>query len=223
MRTRALILAAVVLGLWSVPMRGAHAARAKLPTLVGVAAVGDTAYEYAAQGEQTDAGARTVGILTNLTGLPQAPFAGSATSEATALFTVVSTVTVSQRVINATMRVVNYGGELRVYFHDPSTISATNPLTYTNPLGFAQGTLVARMAERGQDILTVLAPNQGVINGTAVTQQIVANSFTLGGHTYQFGRVGARNRTVYTGFGQRLSIKPIHDVLVLAGYSTVLP
>lgn len=221
MKAHMVILAAVLV-LWSVPIRGAHAEHVHLSTLVGVAGAGDTAYEYAAQGAQTDTGAQTLGILTNLAGLPQAPFAGSSTSEATALFTVVSKVTVYQRLINANMRVVNYSGEERIYFHDPSTISATNPITYTNPLGFAQGKLVARMAERGQDLLTVLAPNRGVINGNAVTQQIEADSFTLEGQTYQFGRIGARNRLVYTGFGQRLSIKPIHDEVVFAGYSATM-
>ena len=108
-----------------------------------------------------------------------------------------------------------------LFYVHPITPTAT--ITFTTPLSFAQGTLVARQTIQLEDVLTVIAPNKGLFNGTAVTQQLVANPFTLGGKKMQLERVGARGRAVYTGSAQRFSVNPLSVTAILAGYETALP
>lgn len=138
----------------------------------------------------------------------------------TAVFTLVDRLHVTQRVVNANLFILDLSGEQEIYAYP---VTPAVPIDWSNPASFAQGALVVRQSLRAQDVLTVIAPNQGLFSGTAVSVQTLAAPFVLGGKIMHLGQVGARGRLVYSGSGRRLSTAPLVVKAVLAGYQAALP
>jgi hypothetical protein len=139
------------------------------------------------------------GFLDEVAGIPDEVLFGDVLdrTEALARLTITGAVTLEQRTIRANVFVLDAVGTLQVFSLDAPGVSFDDLAT------FATGTAVAGYSVTLHDVLTVIAPNQGipVLSGELI--QTAAADFMLDGSWYRIGSPGARLALTGTGSGTR--------------------
>ena len=176
---------------------------------------GATAVEFRGRIEQTgstgqDFAAR--GILTALAGAQQSDlFEGAGTTIGNALFTVVASGSLVQRVLDQSVHALDIKGVLSVYQRQHGGAD------FDHPPSFSQGTRVAQFDLALQDVLTVFATQQGLPTLTGDMRQTQVG--TLGGSLsgQRFGANGQRLRMLAAGIGQLVDPATLNAHLEVAG------
>jgi hypothetical protein len=139
------------------------------------------------------------GYLTYVSGLPEsALFVDPANrSEASARFRFHSNVTATARFIRPNLISVSGTGDLRIYFGPPRGAN------FDAPGSFETGGRIATFHGRFENLLSVIAPEQGITAVTADLTQRSARAFRVGSHRYRLGRAGLRQRLEATGPGRK--------------------
>jgi hypothetical protein len=139
------------------------------------------------------------GWLTHVADLNDADlFTDPATTDAsTARLRWHAEVTVMQRNLLPNLFSATGKGDLRIFFDSDGGAQGDQPES------FATGRLVARYSGRYQNVLTVIAPDQAVVEITGELKQREAKSFQIGGGKRQLGRVGLLQRLSASGPGSR--------------------
>jgi hypothetical protein len=163
-------------------------------------APGQTAFELLGRVDQQGFDFVVYGYLTFVHGLPYAAiFSNPAqTSEATARLTFSGSASAVARTQLRNVIVIDAVGSLTVYAND------TPGASFDDPASFTDGTPAARFDLRIQNVLNVIAPNQGLSSLWADLTQTHARSFPVDGARHQLGKVGLRGRLEAIGQGTRL-------------------
>lgn len=193
---------------------------------VGVAPVGQNAFEFIGRINQNGFNFTGFGYLTYIKNLSNAQIYSNPTaaSEDTARFTYVATATLTSRAILSDVFVIDSQGTITFYF----TQSPPNR-DFNDPASFASGTPIATASLRYQDILLVQSSNKGLATGVGEVAQLSATPFSLGGQSYQFGQSNLFYRFSTVGNGTRTDPGPPISFVLLAGnavttgQSTFLP
>lgn len=158
-------------------------------------ATGQNALEVVGQSNQNGATFTGFGYLTHISGLSDdLLFTDPANrSEATAKFTYYGTAQLSARSVISTVHSVVSFGNTAIYFDEHPNRN------FNNPDSFKTGAQIATYTVRYQDILRVIAPNQGLSAGTGDHVQRTVTGFTLGGQQYRLGRPGLMERMSFAG------------------------
>jgi hypothetical protein len=179
---------------------------------VGLAPPGATACEFRCRISQTGASGGEfagVGYLTVARGLPStAVFAGEPRNESTALFTLVATGHLVQRVLDQNVHALDIAGSLTV--HERATPGAS----FDDPASFRTGRPVAVFELMLQDILAVFAPGHGIPTLSGDLTQVRAHRLASG---RRFGRIGAGFRMLATGLGTLVDPVTLNAELEMAG------
>jgi hypothetical protein len=182
---------------------------------VGVAPGGQNTTEVVGKIDQTGFEFSFYGYLTHINGMSETLLftSGDAISrtENTARFTFHGTATATSRSVISNVFVIDALGTINYYYQPEAGAS------FNNPQSFAQGTMIGSHGARIQNILNVVAPNQGLTTGFIELTQNNAVPFTIGGQQYQLGRGGLLQRLSYLGTGIRLEPAMPRVVLVVAG------
>jgi hypothetical protein len=139
------------------------------------------------------------GYLTYISGLPEAVlFVDPANrSEASARFRFHSNVTATARFLRPNLISVSGTGDLRIYFGPPRGAN------FDAPGSFETGGRIATYHGRFENLLSVIAPEQGLTTVAGDLSQRSARAFRLGGHRYRLGRAGLRQRLEASGPGRK--------------------
>jgi hypothetical protein len=139
------------------------------------------------------------GFLDEVAGIPGEVLFGDVLdrTEALARLTITGAVTLEQRTIRANVFVLDAVGTLELFSLDAPGASFDDPAT------FASGTAVAGYSVTLHDVLTVIAPNQGLPVLTGELIQTAASDFMLDDAWYRIGSPGARLTLAGTGLGTR--------------------
>jgi hypothetical protein len=182
--------------------------------LVGVADSSVNAVEFRSRIAQTGESFVSVGYLTKVAGATETDlFAATVHNEGSALLTVYSEGTLEQRALDQKVHALDIVGTLTIYQRPAPGAS------YANPASFRVGTPVAQFALRLHDILTVIAPGQGLPTLTGdLSQTAVGRVPSVGKH---FGRMGMRARFFATGLGQLNDPVTLSATFEMAGNWTV--
>jgi hypothetical protein len=204
---------------------GGLAAGGIAPDLAGAAALhrvgeprdGTAAAEVVGHLDQVGDAITGYGYLTRIHGLRRADlFRGPDATEATARFTFFSNVQVNARFIRGTLVSVDGVGTL-TFFLDSGGADFANPAT------FSDGTAIARFAAHFHNLLTVVAPNQGVSTIAGELTQRQARMFSFEGRRAQFGHRGLRLHLSVAGPSTRTAPSPPTAFFEVAGDITVVP
>lgn len=184
------------------------------PQQVGVAPLGQNAFEFIGRIDQNGFNFTGYGYLTHIKGLSddQIYTSPAAASEDTARFTYVATATLTSRAILSDVFVINSQGTITFYFTE-----SPPDRDFNNPTSFASGTPIATGSMRYQDILLVQSSNRGLATGVSEVTQLSDTSFTLGGQSYQFGQSNLFYRFSTVGNGTRTDPGPPISFVLLAG------
>ena len=164
-----------------VPVGAAAAARARR---IGEPRDGTAAAEVIGRLDQNGDAITGYGYLTRIHGLPDADlFRGATHDESTARFTFASAVQVNARFFRGALVSVDGVGSL-TFFLDG------NGGNFAEPASFSDGTPVAKFAAHFHNLLTVIAPNQGVSTIAGELKQRQASTFALDGRSTRFGHRG---------------------------------
>jgi hypothetical protein len=156
------------------------------------------------------------GYVTRIHGLSQSDlFRGPDATEATARFTFFSNVQVNARFIRGTLVSVDGVGTL-TFFVDP------NGADFSNPETFSDGTAIARFAAHFHNLLTVIAPDQGISTIEGELTQRHAHTFSLAGRHTRFGHRGLRLHLSVSGPSKRTAPSPPTAFFDVAGDLTVV-
>ena len=141
------------------------------------------------------------GFLTLVAGLRQAELfstRGDPLSESTAHFTFHATASLVQRsVVDDRVFVCDVVGRL-LHYYQPTPASS-----FDDPSSFARGTRVATSEFKLQDVLSTIAPNEGVPTLEGPVRQLTATRFRHGGRRLRFGRRNLPTRLFATGRATR--------------------
>ena len=175
----------------------AAAAEPAAEPVVGSTGKGRTAVELLAKIDQEATEFIGYGYLTFIHGLnlDQLFTDPSAPSESTARFTVHSSASLVSRVALGDVHALDLKGSMSIYF-DPN-----GGASFEEPDSFKAGTRIMAAKVTMQDILSVIAPNQGIPTLGGDVRQTLTEPFTLEGTDYQLGRVGLLTRLNGTGRG----------------------
>ena len=213
--------AAAASGLSAISAADAAAAESSSSGVVGAPADGRTAMEFVGRIDQNGGSFVAYGFFTFLDGLRRRQLfsaLGDPRSESAARFTFHATASLVQRsVIDQRVFVVDVTGTLAHYFQ------RTPGATFADPATFARGIRIARSSLRFQNVLSTIAPDEGVptLEGPMV-QETEPRRFTLDGRTRRFGRKGLRTHVYATGRGTRTEATAPVVSLSIAGNAIVL-
>src|SRR5436190_6156254 len=155
------------------------------------------------------------GYLTRVHGLSQASlFRGPQRTEATARFTFASRVQVNARFILGSLISVDGVGSL-TFFLDSSGADFAKPST------FSDGTAIATFAAHFHNVLTVIAPGQGISTIEGELKQRRARTFSFGGRRTRFGHTGLGLNLAVGGPSTRTAPSPPTAFFDVAGDLTV--
>ncbi len=157
-----------------------------------------------------------VGYLTRVNGLTDSQlFASSTHDETTALFTASSVGQLVSRVLDQNVHLLDVTGSLTVYRRSAPGAS------WTHPASFSRGKAVATYTLTIQDVLSVFAPSQGMLDLTADMVQTAAHA-PFGAGTARFGAVGDRLRLHGSGLGELVDPATLNAQLEIAGSWTAV-
>jgi hypothetical protein len=178
---------------------------------VGEPTDGTAAAEVVGHLDQVGDAITGYGYLTRIHGLGTGQlFRGSPATEATARFTFFSKVQVNGRFIRGALVSVDGIGTL-TFFLDPSGADFAKPDT------FSDGTAVATFAAHFHNLLTVLAPNQGISTIAGELTQREARTFAFERRLTQFGHRGLRLHLAVAGPSTRTAPSPPTATFEVAG------
>jgi hypothetical protein len=144
--------------------------------------------EFVGQFNNTPTTSEQFGYVSKIEGLNDT-FNGAPQSEATALFTFVTSATTDRVIANGPLRIVNRTGTTTIYLNTP-------PSDFSNPASFSQGTPIQISDYRQQVVLNTLTNAFVTTHMNRITETHV---FWLNGTGYRLGRVGETFRTSYSG------------------------
>jgi hypothetical protein len=151
------------------------------------------------------------GYLTRIHGLGHGDlFRAGDASEATARFTFFSNVQVNARFIRGALVSVDGVGDLTLFL-DPSGAD------FAAPTSFSDGKPIATFDAHFHNLLTVIAPNQGISTIAGELTQRRASTFSLGGHRTRFGRTALRLHLTVSGPSTRTADTPPTAFFEVAG------
>jgi hypothetical protein len=203
---------------------GGLAASGIAPDLAGAAGLhrvgeprdGTAAAEVVGHLDQVGDAITGYGYLTRIHGLRQADlFRGPDATEATARFTFFSEVQVNARFIRGTLVSVDGVGTL-TFFLDP------NGGDFANPRTFSDGTAIATFAAHFHNLLTVVAPNQGISTIAGELTQRQARTISYERRRTRFGHRGLRLHLSVAGPSARTAASPPTAFFEVAGDITVV-
>jgi hypothetical protein len=159
----------------------------------------DLAFSFAGRIDQEGFDLKGYGFLTEVAGIPDAVLFGDAVdrTEGAARLAITGAVTLERRTIRANVFVIDAVGTMAVHALDAPGASFDDPAT------FAAGSVVADYAVALNDVLTVIAPNQGIPVLSGELTQTSATDLQLDGAWYRIGSVGSRLTLNGTGSGTR--------------------
>lgn len=172
--------------------------------IVGVSQQGGNASEYIGVIQQNGPDFTAVGYLTHVHGVDPASLYTDPDvhTAATARFTFTSDATAVSNANVGAVTQIGAIGTLRVFFN------ATGGADFANPDSFAEGTEIATLDARFNNILSVIAPNSGVADATVETTQLTARAFDLDGRQVRFGHPQLRQRMTLSGKATRSQVAP---------------
>src|SRR6201987_835149 len=183
---------------------------------VGEPGDGTAAAEVGGHLDQVGDAITGYGYLTRVHGLRQADlFRGPGATEATARFTFFSNVQVNARFIRGALVSVDGLGTL-TFFLDP------NGADFATPATFSDGTAIAAFEAHFHNLLTVLAPNQGISTIAGELTQRQAATFSFEGRRTRCGHRGLRLHLSVAGPSQRTAASPPAAFFEVAGDITVV-
>jgi hypothetical protein len=183
---------------------------------VGEPGDGTAAAEVVGHLDQVGDAITGYGYLTRIHGLREADlFRGPGATEATARFTFFSKVQVNARFIRGALVSVDGVGTL-TFFLDP------NGADFATPATFSDGTAIAKFEAHFHNLLTVLAPNQGISTIAGELTQRQARTFSFEGRRTRFGHRGLRLHLSVAGPSQRTAPSPPTAFFEVAGDITVV-
>jgi hypothetical protein len=187
------------------------AAAATMPHHVGEPRDGTAAAEVVGHLDQVGDAITGYGYLTRIHGLKQADlFRRRSKTEKSARFTFFSKVQVNARFIRGALVSVDGVGMLS-FFLDP------NGADFSHPASFSDGTPIATFAAHFHNLLTVLAPNEGISTIAGELTQRKAPTFSFGGRPTRFGHRGLRLHLSVAGPSTRTADSPPTAFFDVAG------
>ena len=187
------------------------AAQAALLHRIGEPSDGTAAAEVIGRLDQVGDAITGYGYLTRIHGLPEAAlFRGSQRTEASARFTFASTVNVTARFILGALVSVDGTGSVTFYLDSGGG-------DFSHPHTFSDGTAIAKFAGHFHNVLTVIAPNQGISTIEGELQQRSARTFSLDGRRARFGHRGLRLHLSVIGPSARTAPSPPSAFFDVAG------
>lgn len=180
---------------------------------VGTSQHGASAIEYIGVIEQVGPAFTAVGFLTHVDGIHPADLFTDPTAPGalTARFTFSAVAGIASHAQVGSVTQIAAPGILRIFFNEAGGAD------FGNPASFSAGIEVATLDVRFHNILTVIAPNQGVAAGTADAVQTAARSFNLGGRKLRFGHPQLVERLTFFGGATRSQAEPPHSTTQFAG------
>jgi hypothetical protein len=201
------------------PAEAAEADAARKAGEVGVARPLRSATRLVGRVDQRGKSFVAYGFLTVVAGLREAELfssRGNPLSEATAYFTFHATASLVQRsVIDDRVFVVDVVGRMRHYYQ------ASPGSSFDHPSSFARGKKIATSSIKLQDILSTIAPNEGIPTIEGPVRQLSSARFRHGGRTRRFGHRGLRTRLFATGRATRTDPNAPVARLSIAGSTVV--
>jgi hypothetical protein len=172
--------------------------------VVGTATQGVSAVEYIGMIEQAGPAFSAVGYLTYVRGLDPADLFTDATAPdaSTARFTFSASANLVSRAQVGTVTQLGAVGTLTIYFNEAGGAN------FNDPNSFSSGLEIAVFDARFHNVLSVIAPNQGVASGTADLVQQTSPWFVLNDKQLQFGRPQLVQRLTLSGGATRSQVDP---------------
>jgi hypothetical protein len=173
-------------------------------SVVGTAKRGSNAVEFIGEIKQEGPEFMAVGYLTYVHGLDSEdlftdPFIHDAS---TARFTFVGSSNIVSRAQVGTVTQLGTIGSLMIYFSD------SGGADFNDIYSFSSGLEIAAFDARFYNVLTVIAPNQGVTSGIVDTVQQTAHGFVLNGRQFQLGHPRLIQRITISGGATRILVDP---------------
>jgi hypothetical protein len=183
---------------------------------LGIAAPGDTSFEFIGKLDQPDLNTSNFyGYLTHIVGIPDSQlFTSSTRADSTARLTFYVTATLDAHLAQLPLFVTTGAGTIRFYFNPSGGAKIDDPAS------FQRGRPVGAAVARFHDVLNAQSDTAGIENATGSLVQSTAGTFTLGGKSYRFGRLGLRLRIAMSGEGIR-TVSPLTRTVIAAGDTTV--
>jgi hypothetical protein len=192
------------------------AAGATLLHQVGQPRDGTAAAEVVGHLDQVGDAITGYGYLSRIHGLKQSDlFRRPTETEKSARFMFFSRVQVNARFIRGALVSVDGVGTLTFYL-DP------NGGDFAHPSSFSDGTQIARFAAHFHNLLTVIAPKQGISTIAGDLTQRTARTFSFGGRPTRFGHRGLRLHLSVVGPSTRTADSPPTAFFDVAGDLTVV-
>src|SRR3954447_26112939 len=190
------------------PAEAAEVEAAKASGEVGVAPLLRSATMLVGRIDQNGGNFVAYGFLTLVAGLSDRELfssRGDPLSESTAHFTFHATASLVQRsAIDNQVFVLDVVGRLNHYYQ------ASPAANFGDPSSFARGKRIATSELKLQDVLTTIAPNEGIPTLEGPVRQLSAARFRHGGRQVRFGHRNLRTRLFATGRGTRTNpTKPV--------------
>jgi len=209
-RVRRTVLLVTLITLWQGVLMAADRAH-----LVGMSEKDTTAVEYIGVIQQDGADFLAVGYLTHVNGLDQADlFTDPAAPDAsTARFTFSGSAGLASRANVGTVTELVVVGTLTIYFNEYGGAS------FDDAYSFSSGLEIAAFDTRFHNVLSVIAPNEGVSTATADLVQNTANQFDLDGRPFRFGHPQLEQRLTLSGRATRSQADPPVSVTEFAATS----
>lgn len=187
---------------------------------IAIPSVGQTAYEFVAQIDQSGFDLIIYGYLTHVNGISSDALFVAGTDpaergEAAAHLTMHATGSIYSRSILQPIFNTNADLTLTIYYNE------TPATSFEDAASFAAGTPIATYTVRLQNILNVQSPDVGIANSNGESVQTDSTAFTINGQEVRFGRVGMMSRMNAFGQGFRQSVEPLAVRLITAGNSIV--
>jgi hypothetical protein len=182
---------------------------------VGAPSDGTAAAEVVGHLDQVGDAITGYGYLSRIHGLSQTSlFRTRDWTEGSARFTFASRVQVNARFIRGALVSVDGVGDL-TFFRDG------NGGDFSRPATFSDGTPIATFAAHFHNLLTVIAPNQGVSTIAGELTQRQAHAFSFDGRPTRFGHNGLRLHLTVAGPSMRTAPSPPRATFDVAGDLTV--
>ena len=177
---------------------------AEKASVVGTAMRGTNAVEYIGVIKQEGPEFMAIGYLTYVRGLDAQdlftnPFAPDAS---TARFTFVGNANIVSRAQVGAVTQLDTSGILKIYFNE------SGGADFSDIYSFSSGLEIASFDARFYNVLTVIAPNQGVTSGIVDTVQRNAHRFVLDGRKLQLGHPRLIQRVTISGGATRSQADP---------------
>ena len=182
---------------------------------VAVGERGTTVVEFSSRIAQTGSSGEdftSYGYLTRVAGVTQSRlFAGPSQTVSAARLTAYASGTLSARFVDQAVHSIDIAGELVVYQRD------TPGADFAHPNSFRVGTVVARYDVRLLDVLTVIAPGQGLPTLIGDMNQTRAHDLSSPFASRRFGAQGQRLRFQATGIGSLTDPATLNSLHEIAG------